>query len=80
MGLLKSIKGLFTSATDKIENTAEKAKSVVDNSTGSIDEIKKVVTDVVNEITESGKKSPESLSNTKDILVKDDKTSSDYLA
>lgn len=80
MGLLKSIKGLFTTATDKIEKTAEEAKSVVENSAGSNDEIKNVVTDVVNEITESGKKSPESLSKTKDILVKDDKTSSDYLA
>lgn len=80
MGLLKSIKVLFTSATDKIENTAEKTKSVVENSAGSIDEIKNVVTNVSNEVTESEKKSQKTHSRDKDITVKTEPIGSDHLA
>jgi ElaB/YqjD/DUF883 family membrane-anchored ribosome-binding protein len=73
MGLLDTIKGLFTKATDKIDQTADLAKNVVENSSESFNEIKDAITNATTEIAESGKefiaKSTETLTHTKDIVV-----------
>jgi len=73
MGLLDSIKGLFTSASVKIEQTAEMAKNVVENSSGSLNEIKDAVSNAATELAESGKefidKSAETLSHTKNVVL-----------
>jgi vacuolar-type H+-ATPase subunit H len=73
MGLLDSIKGLFTQATEKIDQTADLAKNVVENSSESFNEIKEAISTATSEIAESGKefiaKSSETISHAKDIVV-----------
>ncbi len=73
MGLMDTIKGLFSSASEKIDQTADMAKNVMENSSGSLTDIKEAISNATSEIAESGKefidKSAETLSHTKDIVV-----------
>ena len=73
MGLIDTIKGLFGAATDKIDQTADLAKNVIENSTGSLGDIKDAISNATSEIAESGKefldKSSESLSHAKDVVI-----------